>query len=173
MKIDVFQERYPQQVEAEVVLLFMDAFSAPPRYEEWDEASARDAIRKDYDPDAIFIAVSSEDHLVGFCHGLPIPKSVIASDIATYAEESDGFYLSNIAVDQTVRGQGLGALLVNAFLEEVAKKYAVCVARTREDALPVRNLFSKSGFTEKGRYEATVGGSFARRMFYVKRFQLL
>ena len=58
MKIDVFQERYPQQVEAEVVLLFMDAFSAPPRYEEWDEASARDAIRKDYDPDAIFIAVS-------------------------------------------------------------------------------------------------------------------
>jgi len=170
MQIDVYQKRYPEPVETEVVRLFMAAFSAAPRYEEWDEQSAREAIRKDYDPDAIFVAVSLDDHLVGFCHGLPISKSAIASEIATHAEELDGFYLSNIAVDETMIAQGFGKILLDAFLEEVEKTYATCVARAREDALAVRSLFRNKGFSEQGRYQAAVGSSIAWRYFYVKRF---
>ena len=169
MQLDFYTERYPPEVEPAIVDLFISTFSAPPRNETWDLESASAYICEHYGPSTILATISSDAGIIGFCYGMSLRDSSKAKEIYEHARIMDGFYLADIAISHECRGSGYGRSLLEAFLAEVAKSHQHCIARTREDAHAIRHLFTSVGFVERGRYQATIAGSTASRLIYLKR----
>ncbi|WP_028304272.1 ribosomal protein S18-alanine N-acetyltransferase [Oceanospirillum maris] len=64
---------------------------------------------------------------------------------------ADEWHLHNIAVQDTLQGQGIGRFLLEAVIEEAKQQnLALILLEVRESNAPARHLYRQLGFTEDG-----------------------
>lgn len=64
---------------------------------------------------------------------------------------ADEWHLHNIAVQDTLQGQGIGAFLMQAMIAQAREQgLSVILLEVRESNLGARHLYRKFGFTEDG-----------------------
>lgn len=97
----------------------------------WNEKSWLDAFAR---PDFFSFAVKEGETLIGFVCGTCL------------FEESE---LLKIAVTPSIRGRGLGEMLLNVFLQSAKDRGAEKMfLEVREGNVAARRLYEKSGFTQ-------------------------
>ncbi len=64
---------------------------------------------------------------------------------------ADEWHLHNIAVQDTLQGQGIGAFLMEAVIDQArAQNLSLILLEVRESNASARHLYRKMGFTEDG-----------------------
>ena len=154
------------EVKFAIIRLFIETFAAPPRYEFWTETDVEDylepILRYGYAS-----VCKLGDVLLGFNTFVPIQHCHIQPDIQRLLGVQAGTYLSDAAVDTAARGKGIGtALLLTAMHQCFVDGNDICVARTRTDALAIRHVLEKCGFSSKAVYHSFIQEVESERLLY-------
>ena len=153
-------------VKTSMIDLFAKTFSVPPRNEVWTEATVAEHLQ----PIVRFGFASVcllDETLLGFNTYLPIQKCRIKNDINKLLNIEEGCYLSDAAVHISERGYGIGQRLLSLGLcHAFSNNEQICVVRTRVDAIEMRQILEKHGFSQKAKYSSSINGSKAERLIY-------
>ena len=96
-----------------------------------------------------------EDDIAGalFMTGLSFDTS-LPEKIAKSFPIDQSVYINEVMVDAKFRRQGIGKLLMNTAIQEIAKqKYRYCFIRVLTENIPAVELYEKAGFTEIAKFE--------------------
>jgi ribosomal-protein-alanine N-acetyltransferase len=99
----------------------------------WTAAMYRDELAR---TDTRLYLVAEDDRIVGYA-------GLIAYD--------DEAHVSTIAVTAARQGEGIGASLLDALLEEADRRSPVVILEVRADNEVAQGLYRRRGFTEIGR----------------------
>jgi ribosomal protein S18 acetylase RimI-like enzyme len=135
---------------------YQDIFSEPPYNERFFPSEAQSILHRHLQtPENICLfAVKGRARVVGFGIGVPArSKPDIARDLRGLLPVQHTFYLAELGVLESARGQGLGKTLVDMRIEAIEhQKYTHAVLRVSA----VRNLsydmYMKMGFEDIGVY---------------------
>jgi len=135
---------------------YQDIFSEPPYNERFFPSEAQSILHRNLEtPENICLfAVKGRARVVGFGIGVPArSKPDIARDLRGLLPVQHTFYLSELGVLESARGQGLGKTLVDMRIAAIEhQKYTHAVLRVSA----VRNLsydmYMKMGFEDIGVY---------------------
>ncbi len=96
-----------------------------------------------------------EDDIAGalFITGLSFDKS-LPENIAKSFPIDQSVYINEVMVDARFRRQGIGKLLMDAAMQEIAmQKSQYCFIRVWEENIPAVELYQKAGFKEIAKFE--------------------
>ena len=112
----------------DIAVLEKEYFSQP-----WSYEQIYDEIIK---PNCIFLSAKSSDKVIGYVSGQMI---------------LDEFYISNIAVSNEFRNQGVASALLTELISAVKKlKASFITLEVRESNIPAKKLYEKFGFENLG-----------------------
>ena len=154
-----------------VISLYIQAFTGPPRYEQWDRKSVEALLTEHARHGCQTCLACSGEEVLGFAIFLPLAAWPVSAELQElgipYTPQS--YYLSSIAVAESARGRGIGDLLVRSG-EKLAQEagLSTMVARCREDAPAIQALLRRRGYRLAASYTAEMGGSTAPRLVFVR-----
>lgn len=125
-----------QEDLGEVTALEAACFSMPWKYRDFEEVLAN--------PDRFYLVAEAEHVSAG------IPDRILGGCMLTHiVGEGD---ISNVAVYEKYRKNGIAAALMEALLELGAKRYGITAftLEVRSKNIPARRLYEKYGFVSKG-----------------------
>ena len=154
----------PQEL-SEAARVYAECFSKSPWNELWTVQEAQQQIEAYLQSGADVIVVRDAGVITGIIVGMPLSSYSGKDDLAPFAGAStDYYYIADFAVDPGMQGRGVGKGLMAA-LDRLAWASGVdaIITRTRSDNTAALNLFRRSGFQDKGVYEAATGGITSER----------
>ncbi|GEM_PF-3404139 len=163
------------QMQQEVAAIFVDNFTAAPRYENWDNESALAYLQSLWSKGAATWVSYKKDNLgnreeegmiTGFAIGIIINKHTQSHEPQLLNHYAGAFYLEEIAVCTEAQGQGIGKQLMQASLSDTQNSYPSYVTRVRSDAPAMVYLLESLGFKQVDSYLATKGGVISQRLIY-------
>ena len=105
-----------------------ECFSAP-----WSVAQVKDEIEKE---NVIFLSAVAENNFCGYISGQLI---------------LDEFYISNVAVTESFRGNGIASALIEHLISLLSEKNcSLMTLEVRESNVNARKLYEKFGFVNLG-----------------------
>lgn len=125
-----------QEDLGDVTALEAACFSMPWKYRDFEEVLAN--------PDRFYLVAEAEHVSAG------IPDRILGGCMLTHiVGEGD---ISNVAVYEKYRKNGIAAALMEALLELGAKRYGITAftLEVRSKNIPARRLYEKYGFVSKG-----------------------
>lgn len=170
MKINVFSERLSDRLLQQCAEIWVTCFTGPPRFENWTIESATEELQKYLTQRGDFIlAMPGEDSVAAFAVGLPVTDHYGGADLIAAGAHPQSYYFVALGTRPELRRQGLGAALHKRREEEGIKRgYSVMTVRVRSDNDDNLRLLERAGFTESGRYQASIGESIAERLIMTK-----
>ena len=104
--------------------------------------------RNDYERNKASILAEDEQFAKDILDGSAYAVTKTGNDIIVYAPQDDGFFIYDLYVDESLRGQGIGSeLLQHAVSQANGKPVRLCVAKGNTVA---QSLYSKFGFKKVG-----------------------
>ena len=163
------------QMQQEVAAIFVDNFTAAPRYENWDNESALAYLQSLWSKGAATWVSYKKDNLgnreeegmiTGFAIGIIINKHTQSHEPQLLNNYAGAFYLEEIAVSRATHGKGIGKKLIQATLSDTQNNYPSYITRVRSDASAMVYLLESLGFKKLNSYPATKGGVTCERIIY-------
>jgi len=164
------------QIQQQMAVIFVQNFTAAPRYEEWTHQTALDYLQSLWNKGAQTWVFSSnhtvsDNIILGFAIGIVINEVTQSHDSKLLTDYPDAFYLEEIAVSLSTQGQGIGKQLMHNTLTDIQQlSYPSYVTRVRSDIPAMIQLLQKSGFTQVDSYLASKGGVSFQRLIYQYSF---
>jgi ribosomal protein S18 acetylase RimI-like enzyme len=147
--------------------IYVECFTNPPWNENWTVEQAKNQIMEYLINGCDVFVARLNGEVVGVAVGMPLDTYSKATEIsdATGKSTSGSYYITDLAVDPSVRGKGLAQSMVGQ-LESVAWNagYEDIVTRTKTDNSGAIAVFHKRGFVDIGVYETTTGGQVSERV---------
>ncbi len=158
------------QMQQEVAAIFVDNFTAAPRYENWSIDSSLEYLRSLWEKGAVTWISSEFDSnqsiITGFAIGIIINKHTQSHEPQLLNNYAGAFYLEEIAVSRATHGKGIGKKLIQATLSDTQNNYPSYITRVRSDASAMVYLLESLGFKKLNSYPATKGGVTCERIIY-------
>lgn len=170
MRIRTYDRTIPTELLSQCADIWVDCFTGPPRFENWTRESAQEELRKYLESSSDFVLAQPDEHTVAaFGIGVPVAKHYGGVDLIAAGAHPESYYFVALGTKPEYRRQGLGALLLEA-REALGRErgYSVMTVRLRADSEEILRLLTRAGFTETGRYHASIGDSLAERLIMTK-----
>ncbi|MCB9469382.1 MAG: N-acetyltransferase [Cyanobacteriota/Melainabacteria group bacterium] len=174
MRIESYRSELPEIVLAQIVEIYLECFTGPPRNEEWTEDGVRGHLLKLLAGDAdVFVVVEGNAaEIVSFGIGLPMVGYFNSEELIGNGADPESYYFAELGTRSSRRGQGYGAALQTR-REQAAQErgYKSLSVRVRADNLVTIRLLEKQGFSRRAQYIATLAGSQTERVLMEKECQ--
>jgi RimJ/RimL family protein N-acetyltransferase len=150
--------------------IYIECFTGPPRYEDWNNEKALAELKKYIDAGADFIVVVNNAHeAMAFAIGMPLINFYNYQELVSNGAKENSYYFNTSCTKTKYRKQGLGLSLHNKRLELGEQKgFNTFCVRVRSDNDTNIHLLNKLGFSEISSYTSTLAGSTAKRLILEK-----
>ncbi|MES2310292.1 MAG: GNAT family N-acetyltransferase [Verrucomicrobiota bacterium] len=134
-----------------VVLEFIDAYSGPPRYEQWTQETVNCFLAR---PDATYFLLQG---------GCLVTRPLISSDLCKEFQIPKATCIDTIFVKPSQQGKGIAKRL----LRELIHKNLPLVARTRCDIPKINHIFYSLGFSVLKQKKCSIYGTAVLKNYWI------
>ena len=149
--------------------IYARAFSGPPWFEKWTAALGREEILTLLEPEGLITVLRLQNEISAFAIGTTWKKVKDQAFMMQLGVPQGSFYLAEFAVEDTLRGFGLGRSILEEFDRTLSKRSVRNLfTRTRTDNIAAIRAFQRIGMQEIGRVQVDTGGVVSDRVVYLK-----
>lgn len=170
MKVESYRAQVPDIVLDQIAQIYFEAFTGPPRFENWTVDEIKTHLRKLISGDAdVYLVVEGNSEIAAFGIGLPLSRYHNWKVMTENGASPDSYYFAELATREKFRKRGYGKLLQKrreqAALERGLSKLSV---RVRADNPTTINMLEGIGFSKVAAYEGVTAGSVMERYIMEK-----
>jgi RimJ/RimL family protein N-acetyltransferase len=161
----------------QLAVIYAQAFSGDPWFEDWTPDSARAELQSCVERGAVFVISLDPEtsRALGCGVGLPMTDPVSSQSfrergLLRDTESSTTYYVAELCTAADMRNKGICSDVLAGLLQ--AGRDAGCervLTRTRPDNKGMIRVFEKSGFSSLARYLATTGGVTSEREVFLAK----
>lgn len=173
MRVESYRSEVPEPVLEQVAEIYIESFAGPPRFEEWTPEMVKAHLRKLLTGDAdLYVVVEGDSDVVSFGIGLAMTDYFNCEELIAQGANPESYYFAELATRERSRGKGYGAILQERREQAARERGHSCLTvRVRSDNDVTIKLLNRAGFTEVGKYEASIQGSHTERIVMQKDLQ--
>ncbi len=170
MKLTIFNGDVPEVVLDEMVEIYIECFTGPPRFETWTPAEVRSHMRQLLDGGADAFIITEDEEIEAFALGIGMGDYFNKKTLIEQGASEDSYYFTELGTRQKCRGKGYGTSLHQAREDEARRKgFKLLNVRVRQDNETNIKLLTRLGFEQVGEYTGSIKGSESVRLILEKK----